>query len=138
MRLLTVTVLHAPPPLPPQVGKTTLIKGLIKHYTRQDVREIKGPITLIAGKARRWAQPGAAPPRVPPPALGGAQPALHASCGSPPGGPGSVLLCALMPLGPPLLVPPPAPLHPPTPTAAYPPATQADVHRVPSGPQRDD
>lgn len=36
-----------------QVGKTTLIKGLIKHYTRQDVREVKGPITLIAGKARR-------------------------------------------------------------------------------------
>jgi ribosome biogenesis protein BMS1 len=35
------------------VGKTTLIKGLIKHYTRQDVREVKGPITLIAGKARR-------------------------------------------------------------------------------------
>lgn len=48
-----------PPPFtvlvqgPPGVGKTTLIKGLIKHYTRQDVREIKGPITLIAGKARR-------------------------------------------------------------------------------------
>lgn len=36
-----------------KVGKTTLIKGLIKHYTRQDVREVKGPITLIAGKARR-------------------------------------------------------------------------------------
>ncbi|KAL4425893.1 hypothetical protein ABPG75_009909 [Micractinium tetrahymenae] len=48
-----------PPPFtvlvqgPPGVGKTTLIKGLIKHYTRQDVRDIKGPITLIAGKARR-------------------------------------------------------------------------------------
>jgi len=48
-----------PPPFtvlvhgPPGVGKTTLIKGLIKHYTRQDVREVKGPITLIAGKARR-------------------------------------------------------------------------------------
>lgn len=38
---------------PPGVGKTTLIKGLIKHYTRQDVREVKGPITLIAGKQRR-------------------------------------------------------------------------------------
>jgi ribosome biogenesis protein BMS1 len=49
-----------PPPFtvlvhgPPGVGKTTLIKGLIKHYTRQDVREVKGPITLIAGKARRY------------------------------------------------------------------------------------
>ncbi|PSC76713.1 ribosome biogenesis BMS1-like protein [Micractinium conductrix] len=48
-----------PPPFtilvhgPPGVGKTTLIKGLIKHYTRQDVREVKGPITLIAGKQRR-------------------------------------------------------------------------------------
>ena len=38
---------------PPGVGKTTLIRGLIKHYTRQDVREVKGPITLIAGKQRR-------------------------------------------------------------------------------------
>eukprot|EP00887_Chlorella_sp_A99_P004810 scaffold4.g4810.t1 len=48
-----------PPPFtvlvqgPPGVGKTTLVKALIKHYTRQDVREIKGPVTLIAGKARR-------------------------------------------------------------------------------------
>lgn len=48
-----------PPPFtvlvqgPPGVGKTTLVKGLIKHYTRQDVREVKGPITLIAGKQRR-------------------------------------------------------------------------------------
>lgn len=51
-----------PPPFivlvhgPPGVGKTTLIKGLIKHYTRQDVREVKGPITLVAGKARRCVQ----------------------------------------------------------------------------------
>jgi len=48
-----------PPPFtvlvhgPPGVGKTTLIKGLIKHYTRQDVRDPRGPITLIAGKLRR-------------------------------------------------------------------------------------
>jgi ribosome biogenesis protein BMS1 len=35
------------------VGKTMLIKALIKHYTRQDVRELKGPITIVAGKARR-------------------------------------------------------------------------------------
>jgi ribosome biogenesis protein BMS1 len=53
-----------PPPFtvlvhgPPGVGKTTLIKGLIKHYTRQDVREVKGPITLIAGKARRYRRGG--------------------------------------------------------------------------------
>ncbi|RMZ52401.1 hypothetical protein APUTEX25_000676 [Auxenochlorella protothecoides] len=35
------------------VGKTTLIKALIKHWTRQDVKDVKGPITLVAGKARR-------------------------------------------------------------------------------------
>lgn len=40
-------------PLPLQVGKTTLVKCLIKHYTRQDVRDIKGPVTVIAGKTRR-------------------------------------------------------------------------------------
>lgn len=50
-----------PPPFtilvqgPPGVGKTTLIKCLIKHYTRQDVREIKGPVTVVAGKTRRLA-----------------------------------------------------------------------------------
>ena len=38
---------------PPGVGKSTLIKCLIKHYTRQDVREAKGPVTVVAGKARR-------------------------------------------------------------------------------------
>lgn len=51
--------IEEPPPFtvlvhgPPGVGKTTLIKGLIKHYTRQDVRDPRGPITLIAGKLRR-------------------------------------------------------------------------------------
>lgn len=38
---------------PPGVGKSTLIKGLIKHYTRQSVSDIKGPVTVIAGKKRR-------------------------------------------------------------------------------------
>ena len=48
-----------PPPFtilvhgPPGVGKSTLIKCLIKHYTRQDIREAKGPVTVIAGKSRR-------------------------------------------------------------------------------------
>lgn len=48
-----------PPPFvvvvqgPPGVGKSTIIRSLIKHYTRQGVNETMGPITVIAGKARR-------------------------------------------------------------------------------------
>ena len=48
-----------PPPFvvlvhgPPGVGKTTIIKNLVKHYTRQSISEVKGPITLISGKQRR-------------------------------------------------------------------------------------
>eukprot|EP01130_Rhizamoeba_saxonica_P001422 TRINITY_DN11282_c0_g1_i2.p1 TRINITY_DN11282_c0_g1~~TRINITY_DN11282_c0_g1_i2.p1 ORF type:complete len:1080 (-),score=316.44 TRINITY_DN11282_c0_g1_i2:87-3326(-) len=38
---------------PSQVGKTTLIKCLIKHYTRQTISNPKGPVTVIAGKKRR-------------------------------------------------------------------------------------
>lgn len=38
---------------PPGVGKSTLIRCLIKHYTKQDVKEIKGPVTVVAGKLRR-------------------------------------------------------------------------------------
>ncbi len=36
-----------------QVGKTTLIKGIIRHYTRQAVGDVRGPVTLVAGKSRR-------------------------------------------------------------------------------------
>lgn len=42
-----------------QVGKSTLIRCLIKHWTRQDVRDIKGPITVVAGKTRRLLGGGA-------------------------------------------------------------------------------
>lgn len=48
-----------PPPFtvvvhgPPGVGKSTLIKCLIKHFTRQDIRDVKGPVTVISGKTRR-------------------------------------------------------------------------------------
>jgi len=48
-----------PPPImiavvgPPQVGKTTLIRSLVKHYSRQTLHEIKGAITVVAGKQRR-------------------------------------------------------------------------------------
>ena len=38
---------------PPGVGKTTLIRCLVKHWSKVDVKEVKGPITLVAGKQRR-------------------------------------------------------------------------------------
>jgi ribosome biogenesis protein BMS1 len=30
-----------------------LIRSLIKHYTKQNISEVKGPITVISGKKRR-------------------------------------------------------------------------------------
>ncbi|GLI71471.1 hypothetical protein VaNZ11_016609 [Volvox africanus] len=48
-----------PPPFvvlvqgPPGVGKSILIRCLVKHYTRQNLAEVRGPITLVAGKKRR-------------------------------------------------------------------------------------
>ncbi|CAL8465158.1 g4693 [Coccomyxa elongata] len=48
-----------PPPFvvlvqgPPQVGKSLVIRSLIKHFTRQSLSAVKGPITLVSGKARR-------------------------------------------------------------------------------------
>ncbi len=36
-----------------QVGKTTLIKSLVKHYTRHNLTAVKGPITVVSGKHRR-------------------------------------------------------------------------------------
>lgn len=38
---------------PPKSGKTTLIKSLIKHYTKQTVSDPKGPITVRTGKRQR-------------------------------------------------------------------------------------
>ncbi|KAK9072741.1 hypothetical protein SSX86_009176 [Deinandra increscens subsp. villosa] len=38
---------------PPQVGKSLLIKSLIKHYTKHNISEVKGPITIVSGKQRR-------------------------------------------------------------------------------------
>jgi len=37
---------------PPKSGKSTLIKSLIKLYAKQSITEIKGPITVNAGKKR--------------------------------------------------------------------------------------
>ncbi|XP_066393288.1 uncharacterized protein [Miscanthus floridulus] len=48
-----------PPPFvvvvqgPPQVGKSLLIKCLVKHYTKQNLPEVRGPITVVSGKNRR-------------------------------------------------------------------------------------
>ncbi|KAJ9185011.1 hypothetical protein P3X46_004691 [Hevea brasiliensis] len=44
-----VVVVHGPP----QVGKSLLIKCLVKHYTKQNLPEVRGPITIVSGKQRR-------------------------------------------------------------------------------------
>lgn len=31
------------------MGKSTLIRSLVKHYTRRNLGEVKGPITLVSG-----------------------------------------------------------------------------------------
>ena len=44
-----------PPPIcvavvgPPKVGKSTLIQCLIKNYTKQNLTEIRGPVTIVSG-----------------------------------------------------------------------------------------
>jgi ribosome biogenesis protein BMS1 len=49
----------APPPVivaivgPPGVGKSTLIKSLIRRYTKQTFNDIRGPVTVISGKRKR-------------------------------------------------------------------------------------
>eukprot|EP00927_Polykrikos_kofoidii_P037709 TRINITY_DN31919_c0_g1_i1.p1 TRINITY_DN31919_c0_g1~~TRINITY_DN31919_c0_g1_i1.p1 ORF type:complete len:1080 (-),score=177.89 TRINITY_DN31919_c0_g1_i1:201-3440(-) len=48
-----------PPPFivvvqgPPGVGKSTLVKSLVRHYCRQRLLEMRGPITLVSGRQRR-------------------------------------------------------------------------------------
>lgn len=38
---------------PSGVGKTTLVKSLVKRFTKTSISEVKGPITLVSGKRRR-------------------------------------------------------------------------------------
>ncbi|CAI0447285.1 unnamed protein product [Linum tenue] len=38
---------------PPKVGKSLLIKSLIKHYTKHNLPEVRGPISVVSGKKRR-------------------------------------------------------------------------------------
>ncbi|KAK8940508.1 hypothetical protein KSP39_PZI009720 [Platanthera zijinensis] len=61
-RLHVPTIDHSigePPPYvvvvqgPPMVGKSLLIKCLVKHFTRQNLLEVRGPITVVSGKQRR-------------------------------------------------------------------------------------
>lgn len=38
---------------PPGVGKTTLVRSLVRHYCKQRLLSLKGPITLVSGRQRR-------------------------------------------------------------------------------------
>lgn len=48
-----------PPPIivavhgPPGVGKSSLIRSLVKHYTMRNLKEVKGPVTVVTSKTRR-------------------------------------------------------------------------------------
>eukprot|EP00262_Sarcandra_glabra_P007420 TRINITY_DN2021_c0_g1_i3.p1 TRINITY_DN2021_c0_g1~~TRINITY_DN2021_c0_g1_i3.p1 ORF type:complete len:174 (+),score=37.83 TRINITY_DN2021_c0_g1_i3:358-879(+) len=44
-----VVVVHGPP----KVGKSLLIKSLVKHYTKHNLSDVQGPITIVSGKQRR-------------------------------------------------------------------------------------
>ncbi|CAO3647384.1 unnamed protein product [Cunninghamella echinulata] len=56
--MVDCTPLESPPVViavvgPPGSGKSTLIRSLVKRYTKQNVNDIKGPITVVSGKKRR-------------------------------------------------------------------------------------
>lgn len=53
--LVDRTPLEPPPVIvvvmgPPKVGKSTLIRCLIKNYTRQKLSDICGPVTIVSGE----------------------------------------------------------------------------------------
>ena len=55
----TFTAVNTIPPYivavvgPPKVGKSTLIRSLVKNYTRQNIHGVVGPITVVSGRKRR-------------------------------------------------------------------------------------
>ena len=44
-----VVVVHGPP----GVGKSSVIRSLVKHFTKQNVADVQGPVTVVSGKQRR-------------------------------------------------------------------------------------
>ncbi|KAI9360135.1 hypothetical protein BD770DRAFT_442114 [Pilaira anomala] len=56
--LVDRTPIESPPVViavvgPPGTGKSTLIRSLVKRYTKHNLTDIKGPITVVSGKKRR-------------------------------------------------------------------------------------
>lgn len=38
---------------PPKSGKTTVVRNLVRHYSKRNVRDVSGPVTVVAGRKRR-------------------------------------------------------------------------------------
>lgn len=56
--LVDRTPLEPPPVIvavvgPPKVGKSTLIKSLVKYYAKHGLNSVTGPVTVVTGKKRR-------------------------------------------------------------------------------------